>query len=386
MSAGSSSPSSSPSIPIPNRPLRVGVVGLGRMGMIHALHAHELAAESDRYRLTCVSTTDRESAAKFLAMTGSATPVFDDIEELAQSGLCDVAVVATNTSLHRRHSMMLIGAGMRVFLEKPLTGTLHGDREYAYLLSNDFPHALMLGFQRRFDAPTLFAKRLIDEGAIGRVFKIYSSLEDSGPAPDGFSSPGILADMAVHNVDEVVWLTGRRPKLAMAVGSRVFNHRHTTCNEDFDDGLMLLDFGNEAGQELIAQIQVTRNHVSGYRGETVIYGEKGMIRIGSFRQKLLEVTVEAYGTREAKEPIAVKSFTMRRYDEPLPEFIDRYGAAYKLELATFLECCREGKPFPVTQVDGLRAQEIVAGAMRASVRREEMERVEYFEMTEDGSF
>ena len=42
-------------------PIRVGVAGLGRMGMIHALHIHELAQESELCRLTCVSTTDRNA-------------------------------------------------------------------------------------------------------------------------------------------------------------------------------------------------------------------------------------------------------------------------------------------------------------------------------------
>jgi len=359
------------------QPLRVGVVGLGRMGMIHALHTHELAQESDLCRLTCVSTIDRKAADTFLSLTGGSTPVFDDIEVLAKSGLCDVTVIATNTPLHREHSLMMIRGGQRVFLEKPLTGTLQGDREYAELLEREHPQALMLGFQRRFDAPICFAKQLIDQGVIGRIFKIYSSLEDSGPAPDGFASPGILPDMAVHNVDEVVWFSGRKPKLALAIGSRIYSHKLTTCQEDFDDALMILDFDDE----LIAQIQVTRNHVSGYRGETVIYGEKGLIRIGCFKQKLLEVTVEAYGTREAKEPLAFRTFEMRRYDQPLPEFIDRYGAAYKEELRTFLNCCREGKPFPITHLDGLRAQEIVAGAMSASIRKQDMARIDYLEVS-----
>jgi myo-inositol 2-dehydrogenase/D-chiro-inositol 1-dehydrogenase len=356
--------------------IRVGMVGLGRMGMIHALHLHELEQEDDLCRLTCVSTTDRRAADAFLSLTGTATPVFDDIDRLAESDLCDVAVIATNTPLHREHALKLIGAGHRVFVEKPLTGTIEGDREIAVLLEREHPHALMLGFQRRFDEPTLYAKYLVDKGMIGRVFKIYSALEDSGPAPNGYASPGILADMAVHNVDEVVWLSGRKPRWALAVGSRIFSHRLTTCDEDFDDGLMLLDFGDE----LISQIQVSRNHVSGYRGETVIFGEKGFIRVGCFRQKLLEVTVEAYGTREGRNPIAFKNFAMRRYDQPLPEFIDRYGAAYKQELRTFLKCCRNGEPFPVTHRDGLRAQEIVAGAMKTSIRREDMGSIEYLEL------
>jgi len=343
------------------------------MGMIHALHIHELAEETDLCRLTAVATQDKKAAEAFLRMAGGTTPVFEDIREFAKPGLCDVTVIATNTQLHRAHASMMIATGQRVFLEKPLTGTLEGDRAFAEELEHEHPRALMLGFQRRFDEPTRYAKQLIDEGAIGRVYKIYSALEDSGPAPDGFASPGILPDMAVHNVDEVVWFSGRRPERALAIGSRVFSHRQTTCDEDFDDALMLLDFGDE----LIAQIQVGRNHVSGYRGETVVYGEKGMIRVGCFRQKLLEVTVEVYGNRDAKEPIALKTFEMRRYDQPLPEFIDRYGAAYKDELRTFLICCRSGGPFPVNHLDGLRAQEIVAGAMSASIPREKMGRIEY---------
>ena len=50
------------------QPIRVGVVGLGRMGMIHALHIHELAKESDLCRLACVSTIDRKAADTFLSL------------------------------------------------------------------------------------------------------------------------------------------------------------------------------------------------------------------------------------------------------------------------------------------------------------------------------
>lgn len=356
-----------------NQTIRVAVVGLGRMGMIHALHIHELAQESGLCRLAAVSTLDKQAVDKFHALIDASVPVFNSIDALVNSGIFDVAVIATNTDSHREHSLMMIRAGKRVFQEKPLTGTLQGDREYAALLEREYPHSLMLGFQKRFDAPLLYAKHLIDEGAIGRIFKIYTALEDSCPAPNGFSSPGILPDMAVHNVDEIVWLSGRKPVSALAIGSRIFSHRLTTCKEDFDDALMLLVFGNE----LIGQLQVTRNHVSGYRGETIIYGEKGQIHIGRFNQKLLEVIVEAYGTRDAKQPIALKTFEMRRYNEPLPEFIDRFGAAYKEELRTFLACCRSNQPFPVTHRDGLCAQEIISGAMKGSIRKEDMAKIEY---------
>lgn len=354
-------------------PIRVGVVGLGRMGIIHALHIHELAQESDLCVLAAVSTMEKSRADLFLSMSGADVPVFETIEALESSDLCDVTVIATNTELHREHSLLMIRRGHRVFLEKPLTGTLQGDRNFTSELEGQYPHALMIGFQRRFDEPLMTARRLIQEGRIGRVFKICSALEDSNPAPNGFQSPGILPDMAIHNVDEVHWLTGCRPNAAMAIGSRIFSYRYTTCQEDFDDALMVLAFDDE----LVAQIQVSRNHVSGYRGETVIYGEKGKIQIGRFCQQPHEVLMEVFGTQSTSQAPERKTFPMRRYDQPLPEFIDRFGDAYKQELKIFLQCCRDASTFPITHRDALRAQEVVSGAMRGMVTSKEMARIDY---------
>jgi myo-inositol 2-dehydrogenase/D-chiro-inositol 1-dehydrogenase len=358
-------------------PIRVGVVGLGRMGIIHALHIHELAQESGLCKLAAVSTMERSRADLFLGMSGARAPVFDTIYELEASNLCDVTIIATNTELHREHALIMIQRGHRVFLEKPLTGTMQGDRSFASQLEQQYPNALMLGFQRRFDLPLLTARNLIREGRIGRVFKVFSALEDSSPAPDGFQSPGILPDMGIHNVDEVLWLTDRVPKTGMVIGSRIFSHRHTTCEEDFDDALMVLDFGDE----LVAHVQVSRNHVSGYRGETVIYGEKGQIQIGRFCQQPHDVLLEVHGAQGSSQPPQTTIFPMRRYDQALPEFIGRFGNAYKQELRTFLECCCDGKEFPVTHRDALRAQEVVAGAMSGIVTDKDMTSIEYLRIS-----
>ena len=117
-------------------------------------------------------------------------------------------------------------------------------------------------------------------------------------------------------------------------------------------------------------MQVSRNHVSGYRAETVLFGEQGQIHIGHFEQKPFEVVVEAYGRRGTKEPVAKRTFAMRNYGEGLPEFVDRFGPAYKAELAAFLNCCRTGSPFPSTHRDGVRAQEVISAGMRGLVNLE----------------
>lgn len=331
------------------------------MGTVHALHLHELARDTQVCELAALAEIDAERARCFSADIGCRIPIFSSVEELAKAEICEATVIVTPTDNHREHAATMIAAGHRILLEKPLTGTLEADREFAAELDQDQPHALMLAFQRRFDDPLLYAKQLMESGLIGRVFKIYSALEDSSPAPNGYRSGGILPDMSVHNVDEVLWLTGRTPSRALAIGSRIYSHALTTCVEDFDDALLYLWFESD----LVAQVQVSRNHVSGYRVETVIFGEEGQIHVGHFEQKPFEIVVEAYGRRGRTEPLAYRRFPMRNYGRPLPEFVDRFGAAYKAELAAFIECCRSGAPFPTTHRAGVHAQEVISAGMRA---------------------
>jgi myo-inositol 2-dehydrogenase/D-chiro-inositol 1-dehydrogenase len=331
------------------------------MGAVHLLHAIELERETGRCRLVAVADSDVQRARRALSETGSEVPIFDSVVELAESAVCDATVVVTPTANHREHAATLIRAGQRILLEKPLTGNIEEDREFAGEIDGGHSDAVMIAFQRRFDAPLRHAKALMDRGAIGRVFKIYSALEDSGPAPNGYNSPGILSDMSIHNVDEVLFLTGRMPRAALAIGSRLHGYRLTTCEEDFDDAMLHLWFDDD----LAAQIQVSRNHVSGYRVETLIFGERGQIQIGRFDQKPFEVTVKRLGPRGASEPLDERTFQMRDYGRSLPEFVDRFGPAYKAELAEFVERCLAHRPFPVTHRDAANAQEVISAGMQA---------------------
>lgn len=342
-----------------SQPLKLAVAGLGRMGRVHAYNAVELA-KTGVCEVVALVDGNRERAESVARELGCSAQIFTSVEALARSGVCGATFVVTPTENHREHAATLIRAGHRVLIEKPLTGTLVGDRAFAAELDRDHPNALMVAFQRRFDAALQHARDLARSGAIGRVFKIYSSLEDSNPAPNGYQSDGILPDMSIHNVDEILWLTGRMPVAALAIGSRIYSHRLTTCVEDFDDALLSMWFD----EELLAQVQVSRNHVSGYRVETILFGEDGQIQVGHFAQKPEEVTVQVFGRRLGNRAPETKTFPGGIDTPDNPEFGARFGAAYKAELAAFIECCRANAPFPVTHRDGLNAQEVISAGMR----------------------
>lgn len=120
-------------------PLKLAVAGLGRMGSIHALHAYELARDAGLCELVAITTTDLPEAKKFLAQTGVEIPVFASIKELAEAHICDAVVIATNTPLHQEHATLMLEAGAKVFLEKPLSGTLEGDRSFSAYLQAEYP-------------------------------------------------------------------------------------------------------------------------------------------------------------------------------------------------------------------------------------------------------
>ena len=327
----------------------VAVVGCGRMGRIHALH---LMQSSDADLVAVVDTDPARGA-------GLAAPLFSSVGDLLGAfPELEAAVVASPTALHQEHARALVEAGVRVLLEKPLTDSFEQDASFSDWLSAHHPDAIMLAFQRRFDLPLARARELLSSGVIGRPFKFVSILEDSRPMPAGYESPGLLQDMSIHNVDELLWLADEVPVEVRAVGHRLFSQHDAVVEEDFDDASMEFSFGSGA----LGQIFVSRNHVSGYRVETWIFGEKGVIHVGGFRQSNHEVVLEAYGMDES---IEVRGFALSDYGQGVPEFLDRFGDAYAQELDHFVSVCRAGGSFSVGHGEAARASRVLRAATEA---------------------
>lgn len=348
-------------------PLRVAAIGVGRIGIFHARHVQELAEETGKCLLVAVVDPHEDTAlriAKQLQNSQKETVhAFKSVDELLAADLAKGAVIASRTEDHLADTRPLIDAGQRVLLEKPLAHSVEAAAHFCAHLSKkpECNVALMQAFMRRFDAPLIHAKGLIDNGLVGSVFKIVSILEDDAPPPVGYNSPGLLRDMSVHNIDETIWLLGERPSTVSAFGANLHNHKVSTVKEDYDDGFMQLEFTGGA----IAQIQVTRNHVAGYRNETHIYGDKGLICVGRFQEDPLHVSVEVY---QKGEIVHKKTFQMRDFGTGVPVFLERFGPAYKAQVAGYVECCLEDTTFPVTQEDGLNALQVTQAAVQSLER------------------
>ena len=148
--------------------------------------------------------------------------------------LLDAVVLVTSTDRHRDHALSLIQSGHRVLLEKPLTGTLDGDRELALQLDRGHPNALMLAFQRRFDAPLQFAKDLMPTARSDGSSKSTRRSKTPHRHPTAIKAAASFPICLFTTSMKFYGLPERSPA-ALAVGSRLHRFRLTKCDEDFDD-------------------------------------------------------------------------------------------------------------------------------------------------------
>ena len=107
--------------------------------------------------------------------------------------------------------------------------------------------------------------------------------------------------------------------------------------------------------------------MAGYRNETWVFGEEGLIHVGGFQERSLIVQLEIFDREERVERSA---FEMRDYGAPVPVFIERFGPAYKRELGYFVTQCLADEPFSVDQEDGLSAMKVADAGQRSAESRE----------------
>jgi len=192
--------------------LRVALLGYGLAGAV--FHA-PLIASVPGLRLAVVVTSNPERAARAtrehpgVVVLDAAERVWERASEL------DLVVVATPNRTHAPLALAALEAGLPVVVDKPMA--VDAD-EGQRLVDRARARGLLLTvFQnRRWDGDLLTVRRLLGEGALGRVWRFESRFERWRPAPKpGWresggpeDAGGMLNDLGSHLVDQALHLFG----------------------------------------------------------------------------------------------------------------------------------------------------------------------------------
>jgi scyllo-inositol 2-dehydrogenase (NAD+) len=318
--------------------LNVGVIGVGRMGRVYASN---LAQRVPNARLVAVADQKADLAASFASEFGIDRS-YESHHDLLDDPDIDAVAVITSTSTHKEVIIDSARAGKAVFCEKPISLSLE-DADEILRVVEETGAFLQMGFQRRFDAAYAGARKKVEEGVIGSPVVFTSISRDPFRPPLEFCDPkvsgGLIADMGIHDFDAARMYMGE-VRTVHAIGGALAYPEMKDVG-DIDNAIINMVFVNGG----LGVVQLSRNAVFGYdiRGE--IWGTKGSIQLGYFRQTPILIMT--------KEGIA---------HDAVPYFFERFESAYLTQIQDFVDNVRKGQRPSVTGADAIAAMRISLAA------------------------
>jgi myo-inositol 2-dehydrogenase/D-chiro-inositol 1-dehydrogenase len=324
-----------------DRPVRIAVVGVGRIG---SMHAELLAHQVDRALLAAVADAIPANADAVGSRLG--VPVCSVGQVLADPGIEAVAI-CSSTDTHVDLLVAAATAGKAIFCEKPISLELtEVDRGLAVVAAAGVQ--LMIGFNRRFDPAHHAVRDAVAAGEIGEPHLARITSRDPAPPPLPYimASGGIFLDMTIHDFDMARFVTGSEVIEVYAQGAVRVEPSFAEAG-DVDTAVVTLRHANGC----LTAIDNSRQAVYGFDQRVEVFGSKGMAASENpFAYTSVVRTAE--GTR----------------NPTLPHFFrERYIPSYILEWNAFVDTVRTGATPPVTGADG-RAPLVIGLAAWRSLR------------------
>ena len=252
-----------------SEPLRLAVVGVGRLGAFHA----ETIAPMDEVDVVAVADASPGVVRDVGERIGAAAHT--SLSELAARDDVDAWLVATPTTTHPAVVSMALDAGLHVLCEKPLSLDA-GESDALTARAAAEGRVLQIGFWRRFSPPWMLARQAVVGGAIGRPLMLRLSQWDADPPPASFCDPatsgGLAIDCGVHESDLVTWFTGLEIERVTARNLPLVDPSLGEVG-DVDNLIALLDLADGAA----ATIDLSRNCRYGDDVRTEILGANGAV-------------------------------------------------------------------------------------------------------------
>ena len=318
----------------PAGPVRVGVIGCGRIAQEH-LQSHKNLPEAE---LIAVADPIADLASD--VATQYQCKAYSDYREMLASGSVEAVSVCTPPVTHASIMLDAIGRGVHVLCEKPLTIQL-SDAEKVLLAVQKSDVILMMASKFRFVDDVVKAKGLIEGGVIGRpvffenAFCSRVDMRGRWNAVKAIAGGGVLFDNATHSVDIARFLMG------------------PIASVQAEHGIRAQDIEVEDTSRLCF-------HSAG--------GVLGTVDVSWSVNKEQDAYISVHGT-EGTLTIGWKESRYRLHASPdWVQFGHGYSkkAAFLNQIGHFLRCVRREEAPLITPLDGLESVRVIEAAYRSS--------------------
>lgn len=326
--------------------VKLGIVGLGRLGRKHAENIRYNIPEAELTAICSVVESELETVSRQM----HPMHVTKDYNELLSYPEINGIVIASSSKEHCSMICAAAEAGKKyVYTEKPLGMSIDEIDRIKSAVESNRGMKLQVGYNRRFDTSIQAAKKKVEQGFVGKIIQIRMINRDPAAMADfiiKFSpkSGGLVMDMLTHDYDLARWFAGSDAKSVYGLGD-AFVYDGLKAVGDIDNCSLLVEFKNG----IIGQFETSRNSAYGYHVETEIYGSKGNIRIGMLPVKDRVTYMNGNGI----------SFDTADW------FYEYWEPTFLAEMHDFVSCIREGREPLVGLEDGYKAVEWAVRATTA---------------------
>jgi len=332
--------------------VRVGIIGSAFSSNIHA----EALQEVPEAKVVAACSPNKGHVEEF-ARKWRIPDTATDYRKLLDRKDIDALVIGIPNDLHREVVVEAAKARKHVIIEKPLAHTLD-DADAMVKACTKHKVKLMYAETICFSPKYTRAKKLVEEGAIGRLYMAKQGEKHSGPHSDWFydvkrSGGGAIMDMGCHGIEWARWMFGKpKPKSVFATCQRVL---HTERTRGEDNSVIVLEFENGG----IAVIEDSWAKQGGMDDRIELYGTEGVIYCDLLHGSSME-TYSAKGYGYAVEKAGeTKGWTFTVFEEA-----HIYGFPH--EMRHFIQCIVNDQTPQETGEDGRATLEIVYAAYESA--------------------
>ena len=200
-------------------PLKIGIVGCGRIGTVHA----ERIQYDPRANVVAVFDVDTNSVQTLQQQVAPTATCYSSFEEMLNSAPMDGVIIATPTTSHYEQVMQSYQHGLSILCEKPLAESRSKICDLIKL--KETPNQkLLLGYQRRYWETWIQLKTELESGKWGELLSITShNVEDWQSTIQGtwrddpaINPLGFLGDVGSHKFDAIFFATKVSPQEVFA--------------------------------------------------------------------------------------------------------------------------------------------------------------------------
>jgi len=359
------------------KPLNIGLVGYGFMGRTHSnayKRVNDFFDVAHRPVLKAVCGRDKAGVQAFADQWGYQS-VETDWRKLIERPDIDAIDICTPNNTHDEIAIAAAEAGKMILCEKPLSMDLvQGQAMVDAVEKAGVVNTVWYNY-RRVPAVTL-AKKLIDEGRLGRIFHYRANfLQDwtiSTDLPQGgtglwrldaaAAGSGVTGDLLAHCIDTAIWLNGHINSVSAMTETFVKERKHNLTGKvepvGIDDACAFLCRFDNGSLGLFESTRYARGHKALYTFE--INGEKASIKWDLHDLHRLEYFDHA----DDSEVRGWRSIHVTDSDQPymkhwwVPGLQIGYEHTFVHQVADFLENLAEGRSTHPTFRDALATQAV----------------------------